>query len=264
MTDDSDPARDLRNLKAKEQRGSRPRCLLLTHGADVDVAARLNTLLAPAARIDPTRHIWAPGGFSAPDEFELDKAADFLSQETRRALRAWWLAVSSNMSRLPTWDLLATAEIDGRDGLVLVEAKAHHAELSTSGKPQGAPANDARIAACIAEACAGLNEVCGGWFITAQSHYQLANRFAWAWKLAHMGVPVALVYLGFTGAAEMADRGRPIVDDADWARMLAAYGAGIVPEGVWNTPLDIAGTSLVALQRTMRIDLPVAEADADS
>lgn len=246
----------IRALPAKEQRGSRPRCLLLTEG-DVDqVAARLNALLAPAARIDPDRHIWAPRGFDAPREFELDRAEAFLPAELRRALRAWWLAVDSNTSRLPTWDLLATADIGGREGLVLLEAKAHHAELGPGGKPPNHPANDARIAANIDEACAGLNAVSTEWAISTRSHYQLANRFAWAWKLAQLGVPVVLVYLGFLAADEMVDRGRPIADDADWDRMMAAYSEGLVPEPVWRAPLDIVGTPLIALRRTVRVDLP--------
>jgi hypothetical protein len=45
-----------------------------------------------------------------------------------------------------------------------------------------------------------------GWTLSRDSHYQLTNRFAWAWKLASMGVPVVLGYLGFQGAAEMKDR----------------------------------------------------------
>lgn len=257
MTDAANsPADRVRALPAEEQRGSRPRCLLLTEGDDDQVASRLNALLAPAARIDPGRHIWAPRGFDAPREFELDRAEAFLPAGLRRALRAWWLAVDSNTSRLPTWDLLATADIGGREGLVLLEAKAHQAELGAGGKPPNNPANDTRIAANIDEACVGLNAVSAGWAISKRSHYQLANRFAWAWKLAHLGVPVVLVYLGFLGAEEMVDRGRPIANDADWDRMMAAYGEGLVPESVWQAPLDIEGTPLIALRRTVQVDLP--------
>lgn len=246
----------IRALGDKERRGSRPRCLLLTEGADDVVVARLNALLAPAARIVAGRHVWAPRGFAAPKELELDKAVGFLPEEHRRALRRWWLAVDKPVSHLPNWDLLATAQIAGREGLVLLEAKAHHAELSAGGKAPSHPDNDARIAANIDEASAALKEVSSGWAITSERHYQLANRFAWAWKLALSGVPVVLVYLGFVGAEEMTDRGRPIADDADWAGMMAAYGKGIVPEAVWDAPLDIGGTPLIALRRALRIDLP--------
>jgi hypothetical protein len=35
--------------------------------------------------------------------------------------------------------------------------------------------------------------------LTADSHYQLANRLASAYKVASAGIPVVLLYLGFTG-----------------------------------------------------------------
>ena len=47
------------------------------------------------------------------------------------------------------------------------------------------------------------------------SHYQLANRLAFKWKLATLGIPVVLLY--FTGRDEgIADAGEPILDDAHW------------------------------------------------
>jgi len=246
----------IRELPAKEQRGSRPRCLLLTEGTEAAVAERLNLLLTPAGYVDPGRHVWAPRGFDAPWEMELDKAVHFLPEELRRDLRQWWLAVDKPVSRLPSWDLLATAEIGGREGIVLVEAKAHAAELSAVGKPPSHPANDARIANNIAEACAGLNSASAGWAITSGSHYQLANRFAWGWRLAQAGVPVVLVYLGFLQADEMVDRGRPILNQSEWVRLMEDYGKGAVPESAWAAPLDIGGTPLIALRRTLRVDLP--------
>jgi hypothetical protein len=38
--------------------------------------------------------------------------------------------------------------------------------------------------------------------ISRDNRYQMSNRFAWSWKLASVGVPVVLVYLGFVGAAD--------------------------------------------------------------
>jgi len=47
------------------------------------------------------------------------------------------------------------------------------------------------------------------------SHHQLANRLAFTWKLATLGIPVVLLY--FTGRDEgIADAGEPILDDAYW------------------------------------------------
>lgn len=40
------------------------------------------------------------------------------------------------------------------------------------------------------------------WGIERDSYYQLSNRFAWTWKLASLGVPVVLLYLGFSNATD--------------------------------------------------------------
>ncbi len=69
--------------------------------------------------------------------------------------------------------------------------------------PTTSKRNHAQIGRAISEASLGLKDTMDGWNLSRDSHYQLANRFAWAWKLASMGVPVVLVYLGFLGAAEM-------------------------------------------------------------
>ena len=62
------------------------------------------------------------------------------------------------------------------------------------------------------EADHALNGVLPGWSLSRDSHYQLANRFAWAWKLADMGLPTILIYLGFLNAAEMKDQGHHFID----------------------------------------------------
>jgi len=51
------------------------------------------------------------------------------------------------------------------------------------------------------------------WQLSRDSLYQLANRFAWAWKIASLGVPVALVYLGFIAADQM--KGRKLITNGE-------------------------------------------------
>ena len=103
-------------------------------------------------------------------------------------------------------DIASACEIEGKSGLLLVEAKAHENELSYSGKSSpgvsvNSQGNHQQIGQAIAEANAGLELAAGNpWGISRDSHYQLSNRFAWAWKLASLGVPVVLVYLGFLNA----------------------------------------------------------------
>src|SRR5437016_2416652 len=119
----------LQTLQARERWGSRPRCVLLTHGTDQEVAARLTSLVVPHAVVEPGRHVWAPRGFLDPAEVKLGEGAPFLSTEERNIIMNWWLAVRHPRANTPNWDIVSQANIGGREGLVLVEAKAHDEEL---------------------------------------------------------------------------------------------------------------------------------------
>ena len=109
----------------------------------------------------------------------------------------------------PNWDIVSTCQVDGRQGLVVVEAKAHRGELHRDGKDPGNSENDKCISAAVAAANDALGGAAAGWSLCTDTHYQLCNRFAWAWKVASLGVPVVLVYLGFLDADEMGDGALP-------------------------------------------------------
>ena len=64
----------------------------------------------------------------------------------------------------------------------------------------------------MSEANQALNQTLPGWALSSKRHYQLSNRFAWAWKLADLRLPVVLVYLGFLKANEMRKYGEPFAD----------------------------------------------------
>lgn len=68
----------------------------------------------------------------------------------------------------------------------------------------------------------------------------MANRFAWSWKLASLGVPVVLVYLGFLNAIEMSDLGDPFREPADWVECVKAHCIGKVPEDAWDRDWTMA------------------------
>ncbi|HUW11848.1 MAG TPA: hypothetical protein VM537_19130 [Anaerolineae bacterium] len=246
-------------LRCRERRGSKPRCHLLTHGADSEVAARLTGIIAPWGEVMPDR-VWRPRGFECLGEAKLAETPGFLSAAHRKQVKCWWLKVPRG-ANTPNWDIASTCKIQGRDGLVLVEAKAHWKELSCLGKPKpktpNGRENHERIGAAIQEANAALNGIVTGWGLSRDSHYQLSNRFAWAWKLASLGVPVILVYLGFLNADDMGGRSRPFHTADDWEEAVRAHSAGVVPERVWaDGPLDIGGTPLKALIRSVQTDLP--------
>jgi hypothetical protein len=208
-------------------------------------------IAGPHAVVDPAVDQWMPEGYSAPAEAKLGEALGFLTAEQRGQITNWWLAKVPH-ANTPNWDLASTAMIEGRRGLVLVEAKAHVNELSREGKLSiGHPANHERIQRAIAEANSGLSASLSGWALSRDVSYQLANRFAWSWKLASMGVPVVLIYLGFFEGREMRDLGPLLVDALSWNRLVKAHARPHVPESAWERSIAIGTASVTPLIRSM-------------
>jgi len=258
----SDPERlgddQLALLPRKERRGSRARCVLLTSGSNEEVAGRLSALAAPFATIDPDDDRWMPRGFADPAEAKLGEALSLLSSDRREAITCWWLAVRER-ANTPNWDIASTATIDGAKGLVLVEAKAHAAEIKSVGKiNKGRTENHARIEAACREASAALNVILPGWALSVERNYQLCNRFAWAWKLASLGVPVVLVYLGFLRAEEMRDQGLPLADSDQWEHLVRRHSESIVPATIWDAPVFVHGVPLHAKIHSVEMPLNAA------
>ena len=245
----------LNQLPDKERRGSRPRCLMLTHGNPAQVAARLVEMMkCDDIVIDHRRHRWAPRGFINPNEIRLEKVPDFLPHGYAERLSDWWLAIRRG-ANTPNWDIVSQATIGGHEGLILFEAKSHEAELSAAGKPPGNPANHKQISHAIREASDALKQLGPGWNLSQDTHYQLANRFAWGWKIAAMGMPVILVYLGFLNAREMVGRNL-ISDNPTWEKMVKEYAGESVPDAAWGASLRVVnGAMFRPLIRTMRVDL---------
>ncbi len=55
-----------------------------------------------------------------------------------------------------------------------------------------------KIGDAISEARGALSNFCSDIAISREDHYQLSNRIAYTWKLASLGIPTILLYLGFT------------------------------------------------------------------
>ena len=223
------------------------------------VASVLNELVTPFASVGPEHH-WMPGGFLRPCEAKLGETQGFLSPEHREKVTEWWLKVRHN-ANTPNWDIVSTCTIESQPGLVLIEAKAHDMELSPKGKEYTSTTNDdnhEKIGVAIQEANDALTGLLPGLALSRDSHYQLANRFAWAWKLAAMGTPVVLVYLGFLNATEMGGERRPFLSYQEWHNCMMAYTKGVVPQRAWDCPLPIGNIHLVPLIRSA--DFSVATA----
>jgi hypothetical protein len=152
---------------------------------------------------------------------------------------------------------------------VLVEAKANWRELSIAGKSinKSASSNSHRNHERIAEA---IKETCTGWrlldqrvCITRDSHYQLANRLAFTWKLASLGIPVILVYLGFTGDEGIRDAGKPFMNNADWQAAFVQYTAMTIPLELFGRRLEVGSTPMWLISGSRHIievsDKPISK-----
>ena len=140
MTDEATSLR-FPQLKERQQTGSKVRCHVLTSGMKDKVANRLTTLIKPFGEVLST-DLWMPDGFAECEEAQLHAAERIIPDPgVRASLLSWWLAVpGTRKTTTPNWDIASTCSVNGKRGLVLVEAKAHDAELRNEerGKPLGA------------------------------------------------------------------------------------------------------------------------------
>lgn len=250
----------LKRLGSKAQRGSKPRCHGLTHGSLEVVSARLTALVAPFAQVAPNDR-WMPDGFADIEEAQLHLATRLLPLEVRKELGAWWLPANQQGARTPNFDIASTCTIAGVPGMLLIEAKAHERELTESAvgralkaaDPEERQASHRTIGAAIDSARTGLASATGlPWKISRDSHYQMSNRFAWTWKLAELGVPVVLVYLGFLHATDMSKPGEvPVPSKGRWEGMVRAHSEPLFPDEVWNRSWPVNGVPFIPLIRSI-------------
>ncbi len=260
------------NLRRNQQTGSKPRCHLLTKGTDCEIAARLTSLIEPWGKVRLTDR-WMPSGFERCAEAQLHSANELLpDRQDRENLRDWWLAISTERTATPNIDLASTCLVRGKEGLLLVEAKAHDAELRNEerGKPLADHASDDsrrnhdHIDLAIRAANVFLSdETKLTWSLSRDSHYQMSNRFALAWKLTELGIPVILAYLGFISCEEMGkgEKQRPVSSQEEWEEMVRVHSRPLFPDEVWNRELRVCGQSLIPIIRTWKQPLPVSKCD---
>jgi len=235
-------------FKAREFKGSRFRCLLSTSLPPPTYLKWINSLVGAFAEVGKEDR-FMPQGFAEPDEAKLGETSTFLGEAKRKVLTNWWLAVPGR-ANTPNWDFVSTCTIKGKQGLILVEAKAHVGELKTDDRCTSSnQKNRDRIVDAIGQANAALGE---GWSLSADRQYQLSNRFAWSWKLASLGVPVVFVYLGFLNAYEMPD---PFRNHRAWEDCLRKYAVRVVPERAWNSTTVVDGTSMTPLIRSTDVNI---------
>lgn len=240
-------------------RGSRKHVLEWT--ASPDFPSELERLVAPVRLRIESSDCWMPRGREFPREARLEtfRPRPFHDSCPWEDITSWWLAHVRG-ANTPNWDFASAGYVDGVPGLVLVEAKAHTAELSRTGKTRSANRsarsveNDAKIAAAIAEARVDLERHEPDVGIHRDSHYQFSNRIAFAWKLASLGVPAVLVYLGFLGDEAVAGSERALRDDAHWQSVFRDHVGPIWPSTLLDRPVATKAASFWVLVRSRQIN----------
>jgi hypothetical protein len=223
-------------LSAGVYRGSRKH--ILDWVEQTDFRAQLNRMLKSAGAMVAAEDQWQPLGYQRPNEARLDH---FGAQELPEAinwneLTNWWL-IHARGANTPNWDLLSTCTLNGRKGLVLIEAKANVSEIKREGKIiknnayNNSHDNHKRIKMAIEEARTELDKVINGVKISRDCCYQLSNRVAFSWKLSSLGLPVVLVYLGFTGDTGIENVGERLRDHAHWKKVMDEYASLVLPQG---------------------------------
>jgi hypothetical protein len=229
-------------------RGSRKHVLDWIDDEDSFLQSLNELLHFTGAVVGPT-DIWMPKGHQRPKEVKLHAGySPFLPEDLKTQVIDWWL-VHKRGANVPNWDLAATCSVSDRRGLVLIEAKGHENELSLAGKELRQDASDnsrknhARIGQAIEEARQALDQTIPGVRISRDSHYQLSNRIAYAWKVASLGVPNVLVYLGFIGDTGIDYVGPHFESEEHWDRTVRGYMAAVLPPEFLDRPIPCgAGT----------------------
>lgn len=251
-----------RSTRVTAFRGSRKHILdWVTHAG---FRTELNAMLALSGVAVGPSDRFMPTGFDDAGmvEAQLHRFGPALMPSTIdwAELNRWWLAAPHG-ANTPNWDLAATASLNGRPALVLVEAKANVPELSAAGKARpvgkdGAPAsknswrNHSHIAQAIAEAETALNAIEPGFSLSRDMHYQLSNRIAFSWKLGSLGLPTVLVYLGFTGDTGILDAGPMFATSAQWNALFNRESAGVLPPNVLDRWIAVGPAAFMILVRS--------------
>lgn len=195
-----------------------------------------------------------------PKSLQLDKEAElktFLKYNFTPQLSSdiveWWLHKDA---KTPNWDLISTCTIDGKRGLLLVEAKAHYGELETSPKRPPSTSDDSKlnhdkIDKAIKQANDAINEKVEGVAISRDKYYQLSNRVAHAWWLADKGIPVVLLYLGFLNCKDM-DNGKNKLfkTDQDWQTSFIEHAKQVGVDNLVGKKVDCGKSNFITISKS--------------
>ena len=100
----------------------------------------------------------------------------------------WWRNILRSYSS-QSWDFISTCTIDGKKGILLVEAKAKKGEMKLVAKK--------KKNYDFSQPNKELNELIPGVELSNEKCPQLSNHIAHAWAMSKQDMPVILLYLGF-------------------------------------------------------------------
>jgi hypothetical protein len=221
----------------------------------------LSALVRPTGATVTERHRWMPRGRDRSTRARLERFGPHALPAVVEweALRSWWVAHDGRAST-PAWDLVATCDLRGGPGLILIEPRINTSELTSDGKElRGRPSwrsreNHARIRNAIEEARRGLNAEVLGVRIRAGSHYRLSSRVAFAWRLASLGLETVLVYLGLTGHAGEAETDQRFRDHDHWLSAFSAHARAVLPDQFFERRLECGSAGMQVIVRSLALE----------
>jgi hypothetical protein len=90
--------------------------------------------------------------------------------------------------------------------------------------------------------------------LSRDESYQFANRIAFSWKLASLGIPVALIYLGFTGDKTISKSPEDEIPHADaWNDVFRKHTIGQFPPDLWGREIGCGLASFWLLVRGRQV-----------
>lgn len=216
----------------------------------------LIALASPVACELTGESIWLPSGHQSPREARLETFGPraLPGHPAWSAVPKWWLKHHRG-ANTPNWDIALSCLVEARPGLVLVEAKANEPELSKAGKravvgSERSHENHEQISSAIAEARDALLAQFPTMSIDRDRHYQLSNRIAFAWKLASLGIPTVVIYLGFIGDTGVANVGAPFYDDDHWQRTFRSHLAEVCRDDICGAGVQTSDAKFWFLVRS--------------
>lgn len=222
-----------------------------------DFISNINNLMKDFGAYISNTDSWLPEGFHNCKEAELkDFLKEHFNPQLATDIKKWWLHKNG---RTPNWDLISTCTINGKRGILLVEAKAHVDELKKESKgkqydintkSEDTKRNHEQIALAIEEANNGINKEISAVAISINTCYQLSNRIAHSWWLANQGIPVVLLYLGFLNSDDMKDKYKVFNTDLEWEDCFKEHGKIVAADSLIDKTVNCGESSFVIICRS--------------